>query len=662
MASEDVFDRLSRTNKRRKKSSKRAKAPKVTTVQSDSDDYMYPGTYGMDDNEEDDFQDEIEYGSNKLVLPQEGNEDSACEDDDNFTEAWAKPSWLEIDEDKEEEEEDDDEDDIYSLGFISRESRSLRPPMQMASGSISTRSTDIESYSDLGIERNYDQDTRVQQRDSTIEGQRKRQRVSFDDTQWETTASSSDDNIYDMIEKCNRRRRAKSRRIAPQPSRARSGQFDFNIDSGEPSDENTASPSGHASSSTSDLRRQFSESTEDSFGFEASTSGDSNDEFLPAAISRRSSIGLGRGRARRSPQSRRQAIHTQTPIVLSSDQSQSTSRSSTRSPILHDFRHLLPESEDEDSISFMPPSSNQSDSIDTSEYEDGLADDREYALGDAYRNVHYTPPSRQRQVSNGSHTTGFIQRHINFTTRTFEYSLSDSDEDEDEVDDEVLARRLQDQELATFSHTRPVLGSFGSQSAFSSRTSSSPMQLGRQLSGTFATFPGRSRMEAHSSRSSSLFGELDDLPSSREVSEDVLYNPEDPEDEEGDFLQALEVIFAGVMPRDRQRRGPLTERHEFSALYQSLTALGGWSNVATNPLNYMADDELDTSYEGLWRLSEQIGYERQRGLSADARKKLPVVTWRQHSRVKLQNITAADGESSKGKERAHNGPQKLDQR
>lgn len=52
------------------------------------------------------------------------------------------------------------------------------------------------------------------------------------------------------------------------------------------------------------------------------------------------------------------------------------------------------------------------------------------------------------------------------------------------------------------------------------------MQLGRQLSGTFATFPGRGRMEAHSSRSSSLFGELDDLPSSREVSEDVLYNPE----------------------------------------------------------------------------------------------------------------------------------------
>jgi hypothetical protein len=48
---------------------------------------------------------------------------------------------------------------------------------------------------------------------------------------------------------------------------------------------------------------------------------------------------------------------------------------------------------------------------------------------------------------------------------------------------------------------------------------------------------------------------------------------DDEDDEQGRLLLALEVIFAGAVPRDLQRRGPLTERHEFSTLYQSLTSL-----------------------------------------------------------------------------------------
>lgn len=72
------------------------------------------------------------------------------------------------------------------------------------------------------------------------------------------------------------------------------------------------------------------------------------------------------------------------------------------------------------------------------------------------------------------------------------------------------------------------------------------------------------------------------------------------------------------------------------------------------------DDELDTSYEGLWRLSEQIGYERERGLSSEARKKLKIITWRQHSLLKHQHV--ASKTTSKGKEKAKQTTQTVEQR
>jgi hypothetical protein len=467
MASEDIFDRLSRTNKRRKKSSKRAKPSKITCPMSDSDDYTYPGTYGMEDNDDDDFQDEIEYGNNKLVLKEEGHDDSNAEEEDNYLNPWSKPSWLECDETP---EEDNDEEDIYSLGFISRDSRSWRPPQHIASSSVTPRSTDEEQFSDQTGDRREEQSIQQQRTANVVRGPQKRQRPSSDDedSQWDTTNSSSDNNIHDMLQRYpSRRGRAKCRRFTPQSSSAQSSQFNINYGAFSDESSTSASPAGYTASSSSDLQRQLIErGDDDQFIFEAyssssssaSSSSSHSDDDLPSAISRRTSVGLSQSRAKYTPQSRRQSMHLQTPTTFSSEQSVLRRHSTD---VTRTLNILMDEADGDTTMITTPEAAYLSDSLEASDYEDSLDDDREYALADAYRNAHITPPSRERQIPSNPYESRPTIREIrqNFTVRPFDYGDLESDQDEvededEEIDDELVARRLQEQEFAHLAYSR----------------------------------------------------------------------------------------------------------------------------------------------------------------------------------------------------------------
>lgn len=470
MASEDVFDRLSRTNKRRRKISRRTKAPKVTYAQSDSDDYLYPGTHGMEENDDDEFQDEIEYGNNKLVLGEDGHEDSA-EDEVDYLGGWAGPSWFGQSQAREEEdEEDEDEDDIYSLGFIEPHPR--RTALQSSSSSIVSRSSD-EPFSAQSVELDH---SVSQQRPNTTDMPRKRNRDNFDEREQEDTGSSSDDNIFDMLERYSGHHHAKTRRVTPSPNRSSSHEIGFILGSERPSEDTTASPISFASSSSSALR-QRPERRDYHFGVASTRSDDdSGDEFSPF-ISQPVSTSSNRSTAKPTPPPRRHSIHTQNSINLSTpDQPQRNSQASSHfSNTNHQMDLFL--------RLFGPERSQQSssdrsyNSIDSEISDNDDSGDRENALADAFRNVHNAPitSTTTRRRTTGPLTAGLprppralpsfhrtnsasnLAQRANQNRRSFDFSSFNTDDGwstEEEEDDESLARRLQEEEFSSFNHRR----------------------------------------------------------------------------------------------------------------------------------------------------------------------------------------------------------------
>ncbi|KAH8551097.1 hypothetical protein BGW37DRAFT_494807 [Umbelopsis sp. PMI_123] len=674
MASEDVFDRLSRTNKRRRKSSKRTKAAKVTYAQSDSDDYMYPGTYGMEDNEDDDIQDEIEYGNNKLVHDEDEHEASAEEDVD-YLGAWAGPSWFEPDETPEEDNEYEDEEDIYSLGFIEPQSR--RTALQTSSSSIISRSSD-EPFSAQSVEQH---NRRSQPRPNTTEMSRKRNRDNSDERQLESTGSSSDDNFFDMLERYSGHR-PKTRCVTPSPNRSGSHEIGISLGSERHSEDSAASSISFASSSSSSILRQPPDRQDHRLDWERTPSDDNDDEVSPFIL-HSTSTGSNRSSAKPSPPPRRQSARSQSSIALSTpDQTQhniqSNTNSSTSNHRMDLFLRLFGRERSRQSSS--DRSYNSVDS-EVSDYDD--SGDRENALADAFRNTYNSPSNvtTTRRRTMGPIATGLSRprvlpsfRRANSTTnvaqsrntnrRSVDFGNFDSDNGwttENEENDETLARRLQEEEFASFSHHRSSGYPFEPPSLYQSTNEPSSMGMPRRIPLQFLMSQDRGR----SSQGSSVFSESvshsgSDVEEENSISEFGSSIEEDSDMHDFPFHVFLEGIAEFERRRGSQQRGPLTERHEFSTLYQSLTSLGGWGSVAANPMNYMDDDELDTSYEGLWRLSEQIGYERERGLSNEARKNLKVITWRQHSALKLQNVV--NKTTSKGKEKAKQNSQMVEQR
>lgn len=468
MASEDVFDRLSRTNKRRRKTSRRTKAPKVTYAQSDSDDYLYPGTNGMEENDEDEFQDEIEYGNNKLVLGEDGHEVCA-EDEVDYLGGWAGPSWFDPSQAREDEDEDEVEDDIYSLGFIEPHPR--RTALQSSSSSIISRSSD-EPFSAQSVEIDY---SVSQQRQNTTHTLRKRNRDNYDEREQEDTGSSSDDNILDMFERYSGHH-AKTRRVTPSPNGSSSHEIGFIEGSERPSEDTIASPISFASSSSSALH-QLPERRDYHFGGASTRSDDdSYDDFSPFN-SRPVSTSSNRSAAKPTPPPRRQFIHTQNSINLSTlDQSQRNSQASSPFSNTNSQRDLFLRL-------FGPERSQQSssdrsfNSIDSEISDNDDSGDRENALADAFRNVHNAPSTSTttRRRATGPLTAGLsrppralssvhrtnsasnLAQRANQSRRSFDFASFNTDDGwstEEEEDDESLARRLQEEEFSSFNHRR----------------------------------------------------------------------------------------------------------------------------------------------------------------------------------------------------------------
>ncbi|KAI9288390.1 hypothetical protein BC943DRAFT_377502 [Umbelopsis sp. AD052] len=680
MASEDVFDRLSRTNKRRRKTSRRTKVPTVTYAQSDSDDYLYPGTHGIEDNDDDDFQDEIEYGNNKLVLGEDGHEDSA-EDEVDYLGGWAGPSWFGQSEARgEEDNEDADEEDIYSLGFIEPQPR--RTAMPSLTSSIVSRSSD-EPFSAQSVEQHH---TFSQHQQNTTDMPRKRNRDNYDDREHEDTGSLSDDHMLGMYSGHH----AKTRRVTPSPNRSSSHEIGFDLVSERPSEDN--SPISFASSSSSALRHRSERRDHHSdIGNTRSedNSGDDVSPFIPFPVS----ANTNRSTTKPTPPPRRQSIHTQNSISLTTpDQIQLNSQAS---PQFSNSNHRM----DLFLRLFGPERSQQSssdrsyNSVDSEISDNDDSGDRENALADAFRNMHnasITPPTATRRRPTGPLTGGLSRARVppsfhrtnstsnlaqrpNLNRRPFDFSSFNTDDGwstEEEEDDESLARRLQEEEFSSFTHRRSDAYPFESRSSFQTTNEASPMGMRRRIPLQFLMSQDRSRSQTRSTQGTSPVSESvghsgSDIGEENSISE-FGSSIEEESDEPDDFIPdfPLYTLLTGVAELERRRgsqqRGPLTERVEFSTFYQSLTSLGGWGSVATNPMNYMDDEELDTSYEGLWRLSEQIGYERERGLSGEARKKLKMITWRQHSSLKHQNV--ASKTTSKGKEKAKQTTPTVEQR
>ena len=185
----------------------------------DSDDYLYPGTYDRDDNDDEGYQDEIEYGNNKIVFDEESNEDSNAEED-SYPQNWRKAQWIPFGEEDDDKAEEDAED-IYSLGLVSRDLHSWMPSERSASATTSA-SVSISDNSTLDDEHDYEQDTHVQHRANLPERQHKRRR-SQDDLYVENMFSSDQDSYDDEHGDTSRRnedslysnhfQRAKTRRI-----------------------------------------------------------------------------------------------------------------------------------------------------------------------------------------------------------------------------------------------------------------------------------------------------------------------------------------------------------------------------------------------------------------------------------------------------------------
>ncbi|KAI8583030.1 hypothetical protein K450DRAFT_225978 [Umbelopsis ramanniana AG] len=685
MASEDVFDRLSRTNKRRRKTSRRTKAPTVTYAQSDSDDYLYPGTHGMEENDDDEFQDEIEYGNNKLVLGEDGHEDSA-EDEVDYLGGWAGPSWFGQSEARgEEDNEDADEDDIYSLGFIEPQPR--RTAMPSSTSSIVSRSSD-EPFSAQSVQQHHNSS---QQQRNTTDMPRKRNRDDYDVREHENTGSSSDDNTFGMLGMYSGHH-PKTRRVTPSPNGSSSHEIGFDLVSDRPSDDTTASPISFASSSSSALRHRPERRDHHLDVGSTRSEDDSGDDFSPF-IPQPVSANRNRSTTKPTPSPQRQSIYTQNSIALSTpDQPQLNSQASSQ---FSNSNHRM----DLFLRLFGPERSQQSssdrsyNSVDSEISDNDDSGDRENALADAFRNMHnasITTPSTTRRRTTGPLTAGLSRARVlpnfhstnstsnltqraNMNRRSFgleSFNTDDGWSTEEEEDDESLARRLQEEEFSSFTHRRSDVYPFESRSSFQTDSEASPMGIRRRLPLQFLMSQDRSRSQTRSTQSTSPVSESvghsgSEIGEENSISE-FGSSIEEESDELDDFIPdfPLYTILTGVAEFERRRgsqqRGPLTERIEFNTLYQSLTSLGGWGSVATNPMNYMDDDELDTSYEGLWRLSEQIGYERERGLSSEARQKLKMITWRQHSILKHQNV--ASKTTSKGKEKAKQSTQTVEQR
>jgi hypothetical protein len=468
MASEDVFDRLSRTNKRRRKTTRKSKAPKVAYAQSDSDDYLYPGTHGMEENEDDEFQDEIEYGNNKLVLGEDGHEDSA-EDDVDYLGGWAGPSWFGTSEARaEENNEDADEEDIYSLGFIEPHPR--RAALPSSSSSIVSRSSD-ETFSAQSVGQHPSFSQRQQ---NTTDMPRKRNRDNYDEREQEATGSSSDDNIFDMLGRYSGRH-PKSRRVTPSPNRSSSHEIGLSLGSDRPSEHTTASPISFASSSSSALRHHPERRNYHLDVGNTHSDDDSGDDLSPF-ISQPISASTNSSAAKPTPPPRRQSIHTQNSITLSTpDQSQLNSQASSHfSNPNHRMDLLLRLFGPERS---QPSSSEGSyNSVDSEISDNDDSGDRENALADAFRNMHNAPltPTTARRRTTGPLTAGFSRPRVlpsfhrtnstsnlahraNLNRGSFDVGSFNTDDGwstEEEENDESLARRLQEEELSSFTHRR----------------------------------------------------------------------------------------------------------------------------------------------------------------------------------------------------------------
>ncbi|KAG2180293.1 hypothetical protein INT43_004082 [Umbelopsis isabellina] len=659
MASEDVFDQLSRTNKRRKKSTKRAKAPKITYELSDSDDYSYPGAYNMEDNEDDGYQDEIEYGNNKLILDEETNYNDDDEDDDKYYSSRTKHQWTAF---QEENDDEPSEEDIYSLGLIARDSQSVRNSDSFAPGSSSTS----RSLNNGSTRPDSEEDTHLSQSNSTQGRRNKRRRSQLDGVYdyYDLLSDEEDEDEDESVShralnnddslRVQRQRRRKIRAFPSVSSESENPVVLSLVDSYESSPSTSSAavernvPSSSAntfahSSRFNNVIYNLESSSDESSEYHSSMSqqqppqrNSSDHDRLPNKITERV-----RRRSTQTP-----STQTSSPILRSSAVQSSYESDNSRPYAWNNFDQVFDCTSSEEDKQSSPEPEYLTDSPESSEYPDSMdGDDREYELGDVFR---------RRSMFETANTANIPTMSINAlasilpsimparNNRRRSIYRPESDRDED-IDDEELARRLQEEELAPLRYPLATLGSDAL--PLRRRSPNSDLETATRMSSSATVNRNRSRRQPP--QALSLFGEFDDFNSQHdddeETGEENLWRAMHT-------LRNLHVIFADASSGARPRRGPLTERHDLSGIYSSLNMLEGITSVATNPMNYMADDELDTSYEGLWRLSEEIGYERSRGLSADARTKMKTVTWRQFCRTKNMNETHQ--ETSKGKQKA----------
>ncbi|KAM3583054.1 hypothetical protein VKS41_004809 [Umbelopsis sp. WA50703] len=615
---------------------------------SDSDDYTYPGAYNMEDNEDDGYQDEIEYGNNKLIFDEEANYNDDDDDNDNYYHNRAKDQWTAF----QEEDDEPSEEDIYSLGLIPRDSRSFRISDSFASGSSST-SRSIDNVSRQISE----EDTQVNQ-SKTVQNSRKKRRRSqieeayeyydlLSDQDYEEDASESNTaNSNNGIPHVQRHRQRKTRSLRSISNESQSPVVLSLVDS-EESSPSSSSAAAHVHSPTSSAITFDRSNRFNNVIYNLEYSSDESSEDRSSKSQRDNTLEHNQIPNKITNRVRRQSTQSSTPILRSSVIQSSYESDNTNADPWKDFDQVFDSTSSEGNKASSPESEYISESQGSSEYPDSMdGDDREYELGDVFgrRNIYqpanatFAPPMPIGSLSSILPSSTSIR---NNRRRSFYHSLES--ERDDDVDDEEFARRLQEEELAPFRYPLATLGS----DALPVSRPSSTSELGTSTRPSSSTNGTRNRSRRQSIQNHSLFGEFEDYSSHDEDDEDTG---------EQNFWRAmhtlrnLHVIFADASNGGRQRRGPLTERHDLSGIYSSLNMLEGLTSVATNPMNYMADDELDTSYEGLWRLSEEIGYERSHGLSVDARKKMKTVTWRQFCRTK--NMIEPHLETSKGKQKA----------
>lgn len=467
MASEDIFDQLSRTNKRRKKSTKRAKAPKITYELSDSDDYSYPGAYNMEDNEDDGYQDEIEYGNNKLILDEESNyHDDDDEDDVNkYYNSRTKHQWSAV---QEENDDEPSEEDIYSLGLITRNSQSVRTSDSFAPSSSSTSM----SLNNSSTRPDTEEDTHVGQ-STHIQGSRNKRRRSQLDGVYDYYDLLSDQEDEDEVENASHRvlnnddtlhvqrhRRRKIRALPSVSSESENPVVLSLVDSYE-SSPSTSSAAVEYNVPSSSANTSAHSSRFNNVIYNLESSSDESSEYHTSMSQQqqqpqRSSIDHGRPSNKITERVRRRA--TQTPItqtsspILRSREAQSSYESDNSRPYAwNNFDQVFDCTSSEEDKQSSPEPEYLTESQESSEYPDSMdGDDREYELGDVFRRRSMFEPSNAANIPTMSinSLTSILPPSMAARNNRRRSFYRPESEREDDIGDEELARRLQEEELA----------------------------------------------------------------------------------------------------------------------------------------------------------------------------------------------------------------------